>query len=116
MACQQQISFHESTVRFFSANNAIVELGLEDVLLDGKKVDIILKMSTVSWLSRDREPANSLGMEADDGEVLTLDINDEGFTLIIEWHDFKNKKSSTKYYEIYGNNISIEKFPNNPHI
>jgi len=46
-------------------------------------------------------------MPAEDGEILILEILENGIFVIIEWNDFSNKKSFTNAYRISGEGISV---------
>lgn len=98
----ERMSFHEATITKFCRHDATVEIRLEDVLVDGLKSQVILKISPVASVMIDSELSDSYLMEAGDGEILSLEISDDGISMIIEWNDFSQGKSFTKVYKISG--------------
>ncbi|MQX42960.1 hypothetical protein GHK58_22745 [Sinorhizobium meliloti] len=103
----QQVSFHEATIRGLSKVAQDAELELDDVLVQGKRASANVKVFSVSSISVDGIPSSVLAMEADDGEVLTLDTSGEGFFLIAEWNDFAKGKSTTKSYHVVGRSMVL---------
>lgn len=107
MNAPKQMGFHEATVVRFCAHDAVLELILDDVLVGGEKSQVAVIVSPVSSVTIDGEQSNAPLMEADDGEVLTLEISESVLSLIIEWNDFSCKKSFTKSYRVVGGEVSI---------
>jgi hypothetical protein len=99
--------FHEATVVGFCRHDAVFELELEDVLVEQKKSRVLLMVQPVLGVTIDGEPSNDLLMEADDGEILTLELSDDFLSMVIEWNDFSHKKSVTKSYHVFGGKTSI---------
>ena len=107
MSAPKQMGFHEATVVRFCKYDAVLELELEDVLVDGQKARVVLKVLPVSSVMIDGELSNAPLMAADDGEILTLEMSENALSLIIEWNDFSRRKSFTKSYRVLGGEISV---------
>jgi hypothetical protein len=103
----KKIGFHESTLVRFTRHDAIVELALEDVLVDGEKSNVTLVISQVTSVSIDGVQSSAPLMEASDGEVITLEISEGVVSLIVEWNDFARKNSFTRSYRVLGGDVSI---------
>lgn len=107
MSASKQMGFHEATVVRFCRYDAVVELELEDVLVDGQKSQVTLMVSQVSSVMIDGDLSNAPLMDADDGEILTLEMSGNTLSLIIEWRDFSRRKSFTKSYRVLGDKVSV---------
>lgn len=107
MSAPKQMGFHEATVIRFCRYDAVLELELEDVLVDGQKSRVALMVSHVSRVMIDGELSNAPLMAANDGEVLTLEISENSLSLIVEWNDFRHRKSFTKSYKVSGGKVCI---------
>lgn len=107
MISSQYMSFHEATVTKFCRYDATLELELEDVLVDGKKLRVVLKLAPVISMTIDGELSDQPLMVMGDGEVLSLDVSEEGISAVIEWNDFSQGKSLTKAYQVSGGSVSV---------
>lgn len=103
----KNMSFHEATVVRFLRRDSVLELELEDVLVGDLKLRVILSVSPVFSVETDSVSSNIQLMEADDGEVLTLEFSNHNMLLIVEWNDFSLKKSFTRSYQVVGGGISV---------
>jgi hypothetical protein len=50
-------------------------------------------------------------MEAEDGEVLTLDIHEDRLTLVVEWNEFQARSSFVRGYELQADLIEVDATP-----
>lgn len=109
MSTPKQMGFHEATVVRFCRYDAVLEIELEDVLVDGQKSRVTLMVSPVSSVLIDGELSNVNVplMEANDGEILTVDMSENALSLIIEWNDFSRGKAFTKSYRVSGGKVSV---------
>lgn len=107
MNAPQQIGFHEATVVRFCRYDTNLQLELEDVLVGGRKSRVVLTVSPVLKVMVDAKLSNSPLMEADDGEILTLEMSENTLSLIIEWNDFLHGRSFTKSYQVLGGEVTI---------
>lgn len=107
MSDPKQMRFHAATVVRFCRYDAVLALELEDVLVDGQKTRVALAVSQVSSVMIDGEIANAPLMAANDGEVLTLEISEDGLSLIVEWNNFRHGKSFIRSYRVAGGKVSI---------
>ena len=73
-------------------------MDLEDVLFDGKKQRARVTLEGVRDLTRDGQLIDSVQMEAEDGEVLTLKLCPDRLHLIAEWNDFKSHTRQIRSY------------------
>jgi len=99
--------FHESTVTAICLNNKKFRIELDGVLVqnEGRKVELTV-CSVVKVLVDDVESSGEVGMEAEDGEVLSLILSSNKLLVIIEWHDFSNNHIFTKSYCAIGDSVS----------
>ena len=101
------LSFHESTVTKFLYDKNNFVIGLEDVSTDcsSDKVEIVVK--NLSKMLIDSAPAadSSFKMPCDDGEVLTLELDEKKVFILVEWNDFCSGTSFTQSYEINGDRV-----------
>lgn len=107
MITSERMSFHEATVTRFCRYDVTLELELDDVLVDGVKSRVLLKLSPVVCMTIDGQLSDQHLMEQDDGEVLSLDMSEDGVSAVIEWNDFSQGKSVTKVYQISGGSVSV---------
>ncbi|WP_347257919.1 hypothetical protein [Methylocaldum sp.] len=107
MKSSEQMSFHEATVTHFCSYCDTVELNLDGVDVGGEKRSVAIRISEVFRLEIDGKALESAFMPAEDGEILILEILENGIFVIIEWNDFSNKKSFTNAYRISGEGISV---------
>lgn len=101
------LSFHESTVtKFLTVQNNFV-IGLEDVSTDCSSDKVEIVVEDFSKILVDSVPAvePSLTMPCADGEVLTLELDEEKVFVLVEWNDFSSGTSFTQSYEVNGNKI-----------
>lgn len=107
----EHIGFHECTVVQFRIDNNTLKLILDGARINENDVRVVLNMSEVTSASADGtilDIASTISMmEAEDGEVLTLNISDGALSLVVEWHDFLNKKFFTKSYRILGKDVFL---------
>lgn len=107
MITSKRMSFHEATVTRFCRHDVTLELELEDVLVDGNKSRVMIKLSPVVCVTIDDESSDQALMELSDGEVLSLDVSENSISAVIEWNDFSQGKSVTKVYQISGGSVSV---------
>lgn len=103
----RKIAFHESTLKNLSMTNHEVKLEIEDARIDGKKSRVLIDVESTQRLLVDGNLSETLDLEAEDGEVLTLVVLDKSLKIIIEWNDFSSRRAWTKSYEIFGKRIFI---------
>jgi hypothetical protein len=104
-----QFDFDDSTVTALRFEREIVILELEDVQLsddDLRKASI--RLTGVHSIIRDGMAVDNLGMECEDGEVLTLEYTPKTLHLIVEWNDFKKHHSVTHSYKIECDSVEVE--------
>lgn len=107
MNTPKNMSFHEATVVRFFRSDSVLELELEDVLVGGFKSRVILSVSPVFSVEIDGVSSDIHLMEADDGEVLTLELSANSLSLIVEWNDFSLGQSFTRSYQVVGGSIAV---------
>jgi len=103
------LSFHESTVITFEGKDGEFVTLLEDVSHNDEVENILITVKNVSKMTKDGVIKNELGMFFNDGEVLSLELDEEKLFILIEWNDFPTIKSQTVAYEIFGNFIQFNK-------
>lgn len=103
-----QISFHEATVLRIIKQDDTLQLVLGDVLMEGRKREVSFLVSSVSSLTIDGNILfNAPLMEAEDGEVLTLEMSDSYMYFIVEWHDFSRNTSIIRSYRVLGDKVTM---------
>ncbi len=107
MISLEYMCFDEATVTGFYKYDALLKLELEDVLVGERKSDVVVTVSAVTNVFVDGELSDESLMAAEDGEVLSLELSDDGFLLIIEWNIFTPRRMFTKSYKIVGGNVSV---------
>lgn len=101
------ISFHESTVIAFCRKESIVDLELDSVFTNGLLSHFCIRVSGVTSVLIDGIPSNDDLMHADDGEVFTLELFENSFSLIVEWNGFSREMSLVKSYQVIGENVYL---------
>ncbi len=71
------------------------------------QVSVIIDFKSIRQLLTDSIPANEIGMEFPDGEVLTLSLADHVAELMIEWNNFTSRHSITRPYQIHFDDVEI---------
>ncbi|HEX7338623.1 MAG TPA: hypothetical protein VF271_01685 [Rhodanobacteraceae bacterium] len=102
-----RMSFHEANVIQFIKRDDVLYLELDGVLVGRNKLRVALKISSVSCVKVDGEFPDRPLMELNDGEVLSLDVNESGISIVIEWNDFPLGVSVTREYRISGGGVSV---------
>src|SRR5260221_3516075 len=102
-----EISFHESTVVSFKKVADDVRLDLIEVNVLGTLMSANICIEHADKIFIDDEPAGTVEMVFDDGEVLSLDISSDDLKLLVEWNDFKNNCAILKSYYIHGKNAAV---------
>ncbi|MDN3608847.1 hypothetical protein ACFFUP_18640 [Vibrio ostreicida] len=94
------ISFHESTVVQFYVERNTALLLLEGVTTDSLSDKVQIVIDNFSTFLVDGVVHEDLFfMPFSDGEVLVLELNDDGYYMLIEWHDFSPHTSFIQEYE-----------------
>ncbi len=99
--------FDEATVTGFCKYDAVLKLELEDVLVGEGRSDVVLTVEPVTNVFVEGELSNEPLMAAEDGEVISLELSDDGFVLVVEWNNFTPRRMFTKSYKIIGGNVSF---------
>ncbi|MEZ5307872.1 MAG: hypothetical protein R2684_12075 [Pyrinomonadaceae bacterium] len=107
MSTTEHMSFHEATVIDFCQKDEVIQLELQDVLVNKAKCDVVLELSAVTNITIDGKASDTVSMETSDGEILSLELGKDTFSVIIEWHDFNNGRAFTKSYVIAGGRVVI---------
>ena len=98
----RDISFHDSNIVRVSCHDSEIKLYFEDVEYDELTTSMLLKITNVTDISKDDVPINFLSMEATNGEVLDLNIDNTVVTIILNWHSYKPRSHVTCAYKISG--------------
>ncbi len=104
---------HESTVRNINQSGSDVHIELDDVSFDGRTTDdnrkpVLVTVNNVTEILRDSVPVNSIYSEMEDGELVSLDQEENGVTLLIEWISYTPKKRITVSYDLVGGIMSLK--------
>lgn len=104
------LSFHDATVVVFDRRQDAVCLGLSDVHHHQGSRSVRIEVRDIVEIIADGAVVDTIAMEHEDGEVLTLEVSDESIFLIVQWNDFDNRKSVTRSYRITGR-VTVDLFP-----
>lgn len=96
----KDLSFHEASVSDLSRRGASIHLALTGVSYNDKVVSVAIEFCNVRKVLVDGVEMENVTMEFPDGEVLTLRLEIDCVEIIVEWDDFKNKKSKTRCYKM----------------
>jgi hypothetical protein len=107
MATTENINFHESTLSSLKMRGSKLVLKLEDVEVSGKKSEMTIQASPIMSLTIDGEPSDTIVMEAEDGEVLSLSYTNNCLSMIVEWHNFSSSLIRTRSYKVVAEEILI---------
>jgi hypothetical protein len=110
MRRHDELSFHEATVAAFARRDDTVRLALSDVRDRDRRRSVYLEVREVVEIVSDGVVVDTVSMEHEDGEVMTLDVSDENIYLIVQWNDFDNRTSVTKSYRIRGR-VTVDLVP-----
>lgn len=104
----QKFGFHESTVTGFRFSDGAFLLELEDVSCGDERVKVRVEVEKVSRLHVDSKPEDIVTMPAEDGEILSLAINDAELNALIEWNNFSTGESITHSYGVAGKIVNVD--------
>ena len=101
------ILFHESTILDLSKKEGTISIKVTDAEVghNGKRISVLVVFYGVCELKIDNVISKNLGMECEDGEIVTLRRDGDGVFLLVTWHDFKTKSIITKSYRFSCSNI-----------
>ena len=102
------IGFHEASITGFRSSADALTLNLEGVLLEGEKHTVSIKLQGLRNLTRDGQQIAAVQMEAEDGEVFTLELSLNRLHLICEWNDFRNRERQTRSYTCSCDALQVE--------
>jgi hypothetical protein len=105
---REDLCCHEATVLEFIKYQTSILLRLEDVHIGEQVANIELLFNGIRKLEVDNKPTEFPLMAAEDGEILTLDLNDNTVELLIEWNDFTHRSRFVKSYLIECEEIFIK--------
>jgi hypothetical protein len=107
MANFEDFSFHEATIRSVHLSDQLLLVAMEDARVNAVLAAVVVEFSGVHSIVCDGVVIHELGMEFPDGEVLTLSLNERGGELIIEWNDFKDRRSVVRSYTILCEKVEV---------
>ena len=106
-ADRHSVSFHEATVVNFCRKGLSIELQLDGVTSGRGKHGATVVLETVTGLVVDGRSQSALTMEAEDAEVLTLELNESGMLLILEWNDWGPRRQFVRTYVVQANAVRV---------
>jgi hypothetical protein len=99
--------FHESTITTLALDGSTMTIGLEGVHRRNTIQDLVVIFLGVREVLVDGVPRGRIGMESDDGEVLTLDQTGNLIELIVLWNEYSPRKSTTASYRFVCEAVQI---------
>jgi hypothetical protein len=102
------LGFHEATILGMSRTEDAIVVALDGVrTADGpRRCEAVFH--GVRSVEADGAPYDDLRMEAEDGELLALNQEQDATTLIVEWNDFSKQSSFTMVYRIRARELIFE--------
>jgi hypothetical protein len=105
------ITFHDSTVRSINQSGSKVVINLDDVSLDGKRseessVSAQVVICDIKGIIRNSAQTDSIDLEEDDGEMLSIHQSDVGVIMTIQWTNYNPRKIYTATYNLIGGVMS----------
>jgi hypothetical protein len=99
---------HEATILGMSRTPDAVVVALDGVrTVDGpRRCEAVFY--GVRSVEADGAPYDDLRMEAEDGELLAFNQEQDATTLIVEWNDFSKRSSFTMVYRIRARELVFE--------
>jgi hypothetical protein len=95
------ISFHEATIRDIHTLSRAITIVVDEALVESVKSSVQIELRDVASVHRDGVLTNSLKMEKEDGEILSLSTTSTGIELVVvEWSDFSPLVSETRAYKV----------------
>jgi hypothetical protein len=95
-----KISFHESTIRDIHTLSRVITIVVNEALVESVKSSVQIELRDVMSVHRDGVLIDSLKMEKEDGEILSLSMTSTGIELVVEWNDFSPLVSDTRAYKV----------------
>ena len=95
-----KISFHEATIRNIHNINRTIIMVVDDASVESVKNSVQIELRDVMSVHRDGVLVDSLRMEKEDGEILSLITTSTGIELVVEWHDFSPLVYETRAYKV----------------
>ena len=95
-----EISFHEATIREIHTLDQAISIVVDQASVESLKSAVRIERRDVTSIDRDGMSIDSLRMEKEDGEVLSLSTTSTGIELVVEWHDFLPLVSETIAYKV----------------
>ena len=99
------VSFHEATIVRFERVDGSIELELDEARIENRKVRFLFVLTEPLKILVDGASVFNLPQEGEDGEVLSLEVDNSNLRLLAEWHWFSPLKSRTWEYEILAKEI-----------
>ena len=103
-------SFHEASVLEIFVENGDCLLRLDDVACDQGKLQVLVAVRGLEKVFIDSIQADytKLKMIAPDGEILSLELENDALFILIEWNNFPLRSSITHSYRIEGEEVEIQ--------
>jgi hypothetical protein len=79
-----KISFHESTIRDIHTLSRAITIVVDEALVESVKSSVQIELRDVMSVHRDGVLIDSLKMEKEDGEILSLSMTSTGIELVVE--------------------------------
>jgi hypothetical protein len=106
------LSFHEATIIGLALEAASGELRLQGVYSESGLRCVTVYLENITLCEVDGEAVENLAMEASDGEVLSLDIRQDGIELIVEWNEWSPARSQfVRSYNVHAGSVRAEIAP-----
>ena len=107
-----EFRFPHSTVKKFTTKQDSAILVVSDVRYNDSLVEIKITVDGYTLLQENKgkkyENVSKLEMQAQTGEVLNINTNEDGFEVLIQWDSFQPVKIFTSSYNVCGKSIAVE--------
>ena len=100
--------FHDATLEGIQTGTGQITLDVADARTQSDlPCSVRVALEHVTSIKADGEVADTFFMEAEDGEILSLDLRDDGIVMTLVWHDWKPRRQFTRQYEIKARNVRV---------
>lgn len=104
---QAQASLHEATLAGISQRGDTIDLKLDDVAVGDARVPASVTINGVQRILREGSPVETVSMEAQDGEVLSLRQEGDRVLFVVQWNDFAAKRETIVTYALLGGRLVL---------
>jgi len=110
MALVQTVNawFHDSTLDSVHIAGGEITLNVVDARTQNDlPCSVYITLKQVALIKADGEVADTFVMEAEDAEILSLDIDGDGIAMILEWNNWEPRRQFVRSYVIKAHDVRV---------